>query len=100
MHPALIIGLFIVFALIGYRLIGQVPTLLHTPLMSGMNALSGLAVLGALGTAAAAAGTGSRWLGYLAIILAMINVAGGFGVTERMLRFFRSKKAKAGDSHD
>lgn len=100
MHPVFIVLLFIVFALIGYRLIGQVPTLLHTPLMSGMNALSGLSVLGALGAAAAAVGTGNRWLGYIAIVLAMINVAGGFGVTERMLRFFREKKQRDGGTHD
>ncbi len=100
MHPLFTVLLFIVFALIGYRLIGQVPALLHTPLMSGMNALSGLSVLGALGTAAAAVGTGNRWLGYIAIVLAMINVAGGFGVTERMLRFFREKKIKDGEPHE
>ncbi len=97
MHPVVYLLLFLAAALVGYRLIGQVPSLLHTPLMSGMNALSGLAVLGALATAAAARGAGSRWLAYLAILLAMINVVGGFGVTERMLRFFRSKKSSGGE---
>ena len=89
MHPALIIGLFIDFALIGYRLIGQVPTLLHTPLMSGMNALSGITILGAfvaLREASDLATTG--WAG-LAVALAAANVVGGFYVTHRMLTMFR-----------
>ena len=67
-------------------------SLLHTPLMSGMNALSGITVLGALAAAGAAVALGSRLLGYLAILLAMLNVAGGFCVTHRMLRMFHKKE--------
>jgi len=69
-----------------------VPPLLHTPLMSGMNAISGVTVLGALTATAAALATGSRFLGAAAIVLAMTNVVGGFVVTDRMLQMFRSKK--------
>ena len=89
MNPILLVVIFIVATLVGYKIISNVPSLLHTPLMSGMNALSGITVLGAL---TAAASTGSRILGALAIILAMVNVAGGFGVTHRMLKMFRTKE--------
>ncbi len=84
--------IFAVAALAGYRLISNVPALLHTPLMSGMNALSGATVLGALAATAAAVNTGSRILGMAAIGLAAINVAGGFLVTDRMLRMFKVKE--------
>lgn len=94
MNPIILVSIFIVATLAGYKLIGNVPSLLHTPLMSGMNALSGITVLGALSATAAAVATGSRLLGYIAIILAMINVAGGFGVTHRMLKMFHRKGAK------
>lgn len=96
MHPLILLAIFIVATLVGYKLIGNVPSLLHTPLMSGMNALSGITVLGALAVTGLAAATGSRILGFLAIVLAMVNVAGGFGVTHRMLRMFRHKKKDDG----
>ena len=92
MNPILLVVIFIVATLVGYKIISNVPSLLHTPLMSGMNALSGITVLGALTAAAAAASPGRRSLGALAIILAMVNVAGGFGVTHRMLKMFRTKE--------
>ncbi len=91
MHPGILILIFLSSTLLGYKLINNVPSLLHTPLMSGMNALSGITILGALSAAGAAVAMGSRLLGYLAIVLAMLNVAGGFGVTDRMLRMFRKK---------
>lgn len=87
-----LVGVFLVSAAIGYRLISNVPSLLHTPLMSGMNALSGVTVLGALVAAALALHAGSRILGTAAIVLATINVVGGFLVTDRMLRMFRQGK--------
>lgn len=81
--------LFIIAAIVGYRLISDVPSLLHTPLMSGMNALSGVAISGALIATASAIGTGSRFIGAVAIALAAINVVGGFFVTDRMLKMFK-----------
>lgn len=78
-------------ALLGYRVISAVPPLLHTPLMSGMNALSGVTVIGALAVFVTAPPGAAGWAA-AALILAMINVAGGFWVTERMLRMFRGKK--------
>lgn len=92
MHPLILIVIFIVATLVGYRIIKNVPSLLHTPLMSGMNALSGITVLGALTATAAAVQSGSRILGFIAILLAMLNVAGGFGVTHRMLKMFNHKE--------
>lgn len=92
MKHLLLIALFVIASLIGYKLIKNVPSLLHTPLMSGMNALSGITILGALSATGMAVHTGSRALGALAIFLAMLNVAGGFGVTNRMLRMFRHKE--------
>ena len=89
---AVLFTVFIMSSAVGYRIISQVPPLLHTPLMSGMNAISGVTVLGALAATAAALTTGSRVLGAAAIILAMVNVVGGFVVTDRMLRMFRSKR--------
>jgi len=93
-NPAILIAIFVIAALIGYKLIKNVPSLLHTPLMSGMNALSGITLLGALAATGAAVYTGTRILGYIAIFLAMLNVAGGFGVTHRMLRMFKHRENK------
>ena len=83
--------ILIASALLGYRVISKVPALLHTPLMSGMNALSGVTVLGALAVFAHAEG-GVKIGAAIALALGMINVAGGFWVTERMLRMFKKVK--------
>ena len=94
----ILIIVFVVSSVIGYLIINKVPSLLHTPLMSGMNALSGITVLGALAVTAVALRDRipvlSVIIGCIAIVLAMINVAGGFGVTARMLRMFRKDKEK------
>lgn len=89
----ILILIFIVAAFVGYFIINKVPTLLHTPLMSGMNALSGITVLGALTVLAVAvknhAPALSVIIGIAAVAFAMVNVAGGFAVTGRMLRMFQ-----------
>lgn len=89
----LLIVIFVVAAIVGYLIINKVPTLLHTPLMSGMNALSGITVLGALTVLAVAikekAPVISAIIGIAAIAFAMVNVAGGFAVTGRMLKMFK-----------
>ncbi len=91
----ILIAIFIVFAIVGYFIINKVPTLLHTPLMSGMNALSGITVLGALTAMAVMLKENNSFLsmvvGIIAIIFAMINVVGGFAVTGRMLRMFKKE---------
>lgn len=99
MNPIFLIIVLIVSTIIGYKLISSVPSLLHTPLMSGMNALSGVTVIGAIaavGLSFCSKESGNLILGQisggLAIILATINVVGGFGVTHRMLRMFNKKK--------
>ncbi len=93
-----LILIFIIAAIVGYFIINKVPTLLHTPLMSGMNALSGITVLGALTTIAVVVNDYSSVLstiiGIFAIAFAMVNVVGGFAVTGRMLRMFKSKEDK------
>ena len=93
-----LILIFIIAAIVGYFIINKVPTLLHTPLMSGMNALSGITVLGALTTIAVVVKDYSSVLGtiigILAIVFSMVNVVGGFAVTGRMLRMFKSKEDK------
>ena len=97
MSPVLLVVLFVVSAVLGYIIIRNVPALLHTPLMSGMNALSGVTVLGAM-VAAFNAKTGiSIVLALLAAVFAMINVAGGFAVTHKMLRSFVKKGDKKHD---
>ncbi|HBG16341.1 MAG TPA: NAD(P)(+) transhydrogenase [Firmicutes bacterium] len=83
--------LFILATVVGYKVISDVPSLLHTPLMSGTNALSGVTVLGAVVATAMAKETASQLLGAIAIILAMVNVVGGFMVTHRMLKMFKKK---------
>lgn len=91
----ILVIVFFVSMLVGYKLINNVPSLLHTPLMSGMNALSGITVLGAISSTVISVKANEPILGYifgaLALILAMINVVGGFGVTGRMLKMFKSK---------
>lgn len=93
MEAVLSIVIFVVSTVVGYMVIKNVPSLLHTPLMSGMNALSGITVLGALAAAVTAVLLSNRILGYIAVIFAMINVVGGFGVTDRMLKMFRRKES-------
>ncbi len=92
MRLAILLAVFVLSSVMGYRIIRQVPPLLHTPLMSGMNAVSGVTVLGALTATAAALSTSSRILGAVAIVLAMVNVVGGFVVTDRMLKMFRAQR--------
>ena len=95
-HPLILVAVFIVSAVLGYFIIRTVPSLLHTPLMSGMNALSGVTIVGAIVATGVAflAGDGvlSQIAGGLAIVLAAVNVFGGFGVRHRMLKMFDRKK--------
>ena len=93
--PYVLLLVFVVCTVAGYFIIKTVPSLLHTPLMSGMNALSGVTVVGAITATGIALLANDGWLasaaGFVAIVLATINVFGGFGVTHRMLRMFRKK---------
>ena len=80
-------------AILGYRIISAVPPMLHTPLMSGMNALSGITVLGTLAVFSTATTAPLKAFAGAALILAMLNVAGGYWVTDRMLGFFKGKES-------
>ena len=94
--PYLIWGLWVLLlaVFVGFELISKVPPTLHTPLMSGSNAISGITLVGALYCAGSEYPLLARILGVIAIALATINVVGGFVVTDRMLRMFGSKKGK------
>ncbi|MDY0278479.1 MAG: NAD(P) transhydrogenase subunit alpha [Acholeplasma sp.] len=90
----ILIAIFIVSAIFGYFLISNVPSLLHTPLMSGMNALSGITLLGAL-VALAVVSTNDivkMILAGIAVLVSTINIFAGFSVTDRMLEMFGGKK--------
>jgi|688.fasta_scaffold00671_24 NAD(P) transhydrogenase subunit alpha len=91
---ARIVASFTVFLLsvfVGFEVINKVPPTLHTPLMSGSNAISGITIIGAVLTAGSAASGLGAFLGMLAVILAIINVVGGFVVTHRMLKMFKKR---------
>jgi NAD(P) transhydrogenase subunit alpha len=97
-NATLLMFLFFICALsmlLGFELISKVPSTLHTPLMSGSNAISGITIVGALIAAGAAGDSAlSVVLGTLAVALATINVVGGYLVTDRMLAMFRKKGEK------
>lgn len=76
---------------VGFELIRKVPATLHTPLMSGANAISGITLIGALSLAGGESTQLATWLGCAAVIFATINVVGGYLVTDRMLAMFKSK---------
>ncbi len=94
MTSVLVVGIiiFVLASFVGFEVIAKVPSTLHTPLMSGSNAISGIAIVGALLVAGNEAGPLNSTLGFVAVVLAMINVMGGFLVTDRMLQMFRKKK--------
>ena len=98
MDIILLFFIFVMAAFLGTELISKVPSQLHTPLMSATNAISGITIVGALVVCAVSTtGTLSMILSFIAIVLAAVNVVGGYMVTERMLGMFRKKDADKGD---
>jgi len=94
--PAVALTILVLALFVGFEVISKVPPLLHTPLMSGSNAISGITIVGALLVAGATDRTLlATALGFVAIVLATINVVGGFLVTNRMLAMFRPRKPDA-----
>jgi NAD(P) transhydrogenase subunit alpha len=83
------IVVFVLASFVGFEIISRVPPTLHTPLMSGANAISGITIVGAIAAAAVTDGWISVVLGFLAVVFATINVVGGFLVTDRMLEMFK-----------
>ncbi len=96
MTEALLVSVyvFVLAIFVGFETITKVPPLLHTPLMSGTNAISGITLVGALISAGAGHSLLSTVLGLVAVIIATINVVGGFMVTDRMLEMFKKGKKK------
>ena len=86
-----VITIFVLAIFVGFEIITKVPPTLHTPLMSGSNAISGIAIIGAL-LSTLVEGDLATWLGFVSVLFAMINVVGGFMVTDRMLKMFKKKK--------
>ena len=90
----ILIGLtvFVLAVFVGFEVISKIPPTLHTPLMSGSNAISGITLIGALVAVAQGSATLTTILGFLAVVFATVNVVGGFMVTDRMLQMFKKKK--------
>jgi NAD(P) transhydrogenase subunit alpha len=82
---------FVLAAFVGIEVVSKVPSILHTPLMSGSNAIHGIVLVGALVVMGEAQGTAQLVLGFLAVFLATLNIVGGFVVTDRMLEMFKAK---------
>ena len=90
-----LVVVFVIASFLGAEVISKVPATLHTPLMSGSNAISGITILGAIVVAGAVEAPYAKWLGVAALVLATINVVGGFLVTDRMLEMFKPRAPRA-----
>src|SRR5262249_30092480 len=89
---------FALAAFLGYQVISRVPPLLHTSLMSATNAISAISVVGSILTAGGSYNEVSKFLGFIAVVSAMINVVGGFMITDRMLKMFKDRIGGGDDS--
>jgi NAD(P) transhydrogenase subunit alpha len=89
-----LITIFVLSVFVGFEVISKVPSILHTPLMSGTNAIHGVILVGAMIVLGTAQGTAELVLGFVAVVLATLNVVGGFVVTDRMLEMFKGRAAK------
>src|SRR5438094_7129363 len=94
------IAILVLAAFVGFEVISKVPNTLHTPLMSGTNAIHGIVLLGGLLVIASAAGALNKILLVIAITFGTINIVGGFLVTDRMLEMFKGRKPSAGEGVD
>ncbi len=90
--PLVLLFIFVLAMFVGFEVITKVPPLLHTPLMSGSNAISGITIVGAVLSAGVGHGGLGAVLGLVAVVFATINVVGGFMVTDRMLEMFKKDK--------
>lgn len=84
---------FVLASFLGFELISKVPATLHTPLMSGSNAISGITLVGAILVVGGTDAPWAKWVGFAALVLATINVVGGFLVTDRMLEMFKPRES-------
>jgi H+-translocating NAD(P) transhydrogenase subunit alpha len=85
------VTVFVLAAFVGYEVVSKVPSILHTPLMSGSNAIHGIILVGTMTVLGRAHGPAQLTLGFLAVVLATLNVVGGFVVTDRMLHMFKPR---------
>jgi NAD(P) transhydrogenase subunit alpha len=86
--------IFVLSVFLGFEVISKVPSILHTPLMSGTNAIHGIILVGAITVLATSHGVLLETLGFLAVVLATLNVVGGFVVTDRMLEMFKGRQKR------
>jgi H+-translocating NAD(P) transhydrogenase subunit alpha len=93
-----LLTIFVLSAFVGVEIISKVPSILHTPLMSGSNAIHGVILVGAMIVLGSAHTGSEEALGFIAVILATLNVVGGFLVTDRMLRMFRARPSPRDDA--
>ena len=93
-----LLTIFILSIFVGFEVVSKVSTILHTPLMSGANAIHGVILVGAIIVTGHADSNLELILGLAAVVLSTINMVGGFVVTDRMLELFKSKKNKSGDN--
>jgi NAD(P) transhydrogenase subunit alpha len=90
-----LLTIFVLSIFVGYEVVSKVSTVLHTPLMSGANAIHGVILVGAIIVTGHADTDLELWLGLLAVVLATVNMVGGFVVTDRMLQMFTSRRSSA-----
>ncbi len=93
MDGVALLTVFVLSIFVGYEVVSKVSTVLHTPLMSGANAIHGVILVGAIIVTGHANTDVELWLGLVAVVLATVNMVGGFVVTDRMLQMFTSRKA-------
>ncbi len=91
----LLLTIFVLAVFVGVEIIAKIPPTLHTPLMSGSNAISGITMIGAILESGKGSGVLATTLGLIALVLATVNVVGGFVVTDRMLSMFKSRKSQS-----
>jgi NAD(P) transhydrogenase subunit alpha len=95
MDGVALLTIFVLSIFVGYEVVSKVSTVLHTPLMSGANAIHGVILVGAIIVTGHADTDVEMWLGLAAVVLATVNMVGGFVVTDRMLQMFRSRQTPA-----
>ncbi len=93
-----LLTVFVLAVFVGFEVVSKVTSTLHTPLMSGANAIHGIILVGAIIVAGAARGTGALVVALIAVVLAAVNLVGGFVVTDRMLEMFRPRGRDGGSS--
>ncbi|MFM7212987.1 MAG: NAD(P) transhydrogenase subunit alpha [Actinomycetota bacterium] len=97
MDGVALLTIFVLSIFVGFEVVSKVSTILHTPLMSGANAIHGIVLIGGITVTGASTSLVQTIIGVIAILLGAINLVGGFVVTDRMLGMFKSKKAAKGE---